>query len=108
MLATLDPATLPARMVYVGGEAVPQSLKDSWAPFRRFQNLYGPTETTVAVTISKPLSVGAPVVLGDAFTGTGLMVLDARLRPSPWVRSATCTSPVMGWPAATCAARRSP
>ena len=84
VLATLDPATLPAlRMVYVGGEAVPQSLKDSWAPFRRFQNLYGPTETTVAVTISKPLSVGAPVVLGDAFTGTGLMVLDARLRPSP-------------------------
>ena len=84
VLATLDPATLPAlRMVYVGGEAVPQSLKDAWAPFRRFQNLYGPTETTVAVTISTPLSVGAPVVLGDAFTGTGLMVLDGRLRPAP-------------------------
>ncbi|MGW9267005.1 amino acid adenylation domain-containing protein, partial [Gordonia terrae] len=84
VLATIEPHAVPAlRVVYAGGEAVPQALKDSWAPFRRIQNLYGPTETTIGVTISAPMAVGEPVSLGGPLAGVGLMVLDAQLRPVP-------------------------
>ncbi|WP_353507227.1 amino acid adenylation domain-containing protein, partial [Gordonia sp. ABSL1-1] len=84
VLATLDPQALPAlRVVYAGGEAVPQTLKDQWAPLRRIQNLYGPTETTIGVTISAPMGVGEPITLGGPLAGVGLMVLDNRLRPVP-------------------------
>ncbi|MFC9981693.1 amino acid adenylation domain-containing protein, partial [Gordonia sp. NPDC127522] len=84
VLATIEPQAVPAlRVVYAGGEAVPQALKDSWAPFRRIQNLYGPTETTIGVTISAPMAVGEPVSLGGPLAGVGLMVLDAQLRPVP-------------------------
>ncbi|MEZ5210150.1 MAG: non-ribosomal peptide synthase/polyketide synthase [Gordonia sp. (in: high G+C Gram-positive bacteria)] len=84
VLATLDPALVPTvRMVYVGGEAIGQALKDQWAQFRRIQNFYGPSEATVAVTASAPMAVGEPVTLGSALTGVGLMVLDTRLQPVP-------------------------
>nr|WP_261978016.1 non-ribosomal peptide synthetase [Gordonia sp. NB41Y] len=84
VLATLEPHGVPTlRVVYAGGEAVPQALKDQWAAFRRVQNLYGPTETTIGVTISAPMGVGEPVTLGGPLAGVGLMVLDARLRPVP-------------------------
>ncbi|MFZ2511388.1 MAG: amino acid adenylation domain-containing protein, partial [Gordonia sp. (in: high G+C Gram-positive bacteria)] len=84
VLATVDPAAVPAlRVVYAGGEAVPQALKDSWAPFRRIQNLYGPTETTIGVAISEPMQIGAPVYLGGPIAGVGFLVLDNRLKPVP-------------------------
>ncbi|GAC71059.1 putative non-ribosomal peptide synthetase [Gordonia soli NBRC 108243] len=84
VLATLEAPAVPAlRVVYAGGEAVPQGLKDEWAVFRRVQNLYGPTETTIGVTISAPLGVGEPITLGGPLAGVGLMVLDGRLRPVP-------------------------
>ncbi|WP_344786239.1 amino acid adenylation domain-containing protein, partial [Gordonia caeni] len=84
VLATLEPSALPAlRVVYVGGEAVPQPLKDAWAPFRRIQNLYGPTETTIGVAISEPMQIGDPVLLGGPIAGVGFCVLDGRLKPVP-------------------------
>ncbi|WP_159067541.1 non-ribosomal peptide synthetase [Gordonia iterans] len=84
VLATMDPATLPAlRVVYAGGEAVPQALKDQWAMFPRIQNLYGPTETTIGVAISEPMQVGAPVYLGGPLAGVGFLVLDDELQPVP-------------------------
>ncbi|WP_062393756.1 non-ribosomal peptide synthetase [Gordonia phthalatica] len=84
VLATLDPALVPTvRMVFVGGEAISQALKDQWAQFRRIQNFYGPTEATVALTGSQPMAIGEPVTLGSTLAGIGLAVLDARLRPVP-------------------------
>jgi len=84
VLATLDPAALPAlRVVYVGGEAVPGALKDAWAPHRRIQNLYGPTEATIGVAIGEPMPVGERVRLGGPIAGVGFLILDDRLRPVP-------------------------
>ncbi|MFT3661300.1 MAG: amino acid adenylation domain-containing protein [Gordonia sp. (in: high G+C Gram-positive bacteria)] len=84
VLATLDPSMLPAlRVVYAGGEAVPQALKDEWALYPRIQNLYGPTETTIGVAISEPMQVGDPVYLGGPIAGVGFLVLDDELLPVP-------------------------
>ncbi|MCK0438394.1 amino acid adenylation domain-containing protein [Gordonia alkaliphila] len=84
VLSTLESPGLPAlRVVYAGGEAVPQALKDEWAVMRRIQNLYGPTETTIGITISEPMQIGAPVYLGGPINGVGLLVLDQRLKPVP-------------------------
>ncbi|WP_454165032.1 non-ribosomal peptide synthase/polyketide synthase [Gordonia iterans] len=84
VLATMDPAMLPSlRVVYAGGEAVPQALKDRWAMFPRIQNLYGPTETTIGVAISAPMQIGAPVYLGGPLAGVGFLVLDDELQPVP-------------------------
>ncbi|MFC7417505.1 amino acid adenylation domain-containing protein, partial [Gordonia phosphorivorans] len=84
VLSTMESTALPAlRVVYAGGEAVPQALKDQWATMRRVQNLYGPTETTIGVTISEPMHIGAPVYLGGPINGVGLLVLDNRLKPVP-------------------------
>ncbi|MDR2281280.1 MAG: amino acid adenylation domain-containing protein, partial [Gordonia sp. (in: high G+C Gram-positive bacteria)] len=84
VLSTLDPLALPAlRVIYAGGEAVPQALKDAWTPFRRVQNLYGPTETTIGVAIGEPMAVGEPVTLGGPIAGIGFAVLDGRLRQVP-------------------------
>nr|WP_053777916.1 non-ribosomal peptide synthetase [Gordonia sp. NB41Y] len=84
VLASLDPATLTTlRTVYAGGEAVPDSLVEAWAPHIRIQNLYGPTETTIGITIGAPLRSGAPVTLGGPLDGVGLTILDSRLHPVP-------------------------
>ncbi|MDL9937936.1 non-ribosomal peptide synthase/polyketide synthase, partial [Gordonia sp. ABSL1-1] len=84
VLASLDPKLLGSlQVVYAGGEAVAQSLKDRWASHRRIQNLYGPTETTIGVTISEPMQVGEPVTLGGPLDGIGLMILDDFLAPVP-------------------------
>ncbi|MBO0853812.1 MAG: amino acid adenylation domain-containing protein, partial [Nocardia sp.] len=83
-LATVDPA-VPGdlRTVMVGGEACPPELVSAWAGRYRMHNMYGPSETTVAATISEPLHPRQPAVLGDPVRGSGISVLDARLRPVP-------------------------
>ncbi len=84
VLSTLDPAALPdLAALMAGGEAVPPSLVDAWAPHVAIHNLYGPTETTIGITLSEPMAVGAPVRLGRPLAGVTLLVLDGRLRPVP-------------------------
>ncbi|MCF8568746.1 amino acid adenylation domain-containing protein [Gordonia sp. HY002] len=84
VLATLDPDRVPSlRSIAAGGEAVPQSIVDRWAPVTTIRNLYGPTETTIGITISTALAADVPVRLGGPIGGVGLTVLDGQLRPTP-------------------------
>ncbi len=83
VLATLDPAHLPAlRVLGVGGEAVRPDLVDAWAPGRLMRNGYGPTEATDIATIGE-LVAGQPVTIGAPLRGFRAVVLDSKLRPVP-------------------------
>ncbi|NJP75092.1 non-ribosomal peptide synthetase, partial [Streptomyces sp. C1-2] len=85
VLALLDPEELPTlRTLVTGGEAVGQSVVESWAPGRRLVNAYGPTESTVCATSAGPLSpgpTGPPI--GGPVPNSRVYVLDAALRPVP-------------------------
>ncbi len=78
MMACDDPATaLPAlRLLYVGGEALPQDLADTWSRGRRMVNGYGPTECTVTV-VRADVMPGQPVTIGRAIDGSEAHVLAA-------------------------------
>ncbi|MEQ1633135.1 MAG: AMP-binding protein, partial [Planctomycetota bacterium] len=67
------------KLLYVGGEALPQELADRWARGRRMVNGYGPTECTVTVTRSE-VREGEPVTIGRAVPGNRALVLDESLR----------------------------
>ncbi|MYR08758.1 amino acid adenylation domain-containing protein [Gordonia sp. SID5947] len=83
--ATLSAEGLPdLKSLTTGGEVVPQTLVDEWAPHVDLYNAYGPTETTIAVTYTPPLLAGEPVYVGSPFRGVRLVVLDERLRPVPF------------------------
>ncbi len=63
-----DPSTaLPdLKLLYVGGEALPQDLADRWGQGRRLVNGYGPTECTVTalrtdILPERPITIGQPV-----------------------------------------------
>jgi non-ribosomal peptide synthetase-like protein len=79
-----DPsAALPdLRLLYVGGEALPQDLADRWARRCRMVNGYGPTECTVTVTRAEVVP-GEAVTIGDAVPGSTALVLDEELREVP-------------------------
>ncbi|MFE0750411.1 amino acid adenylation domain-containing protein, partial [Gordonia sp. NPDC058843] len=84
VLSTLDPAALPSlQAVSAGGEAVPQSVMDEWAPHTRIHNGYGPTETTIMIAVGEAATPGDPVRLGGPLPGVEFLVLDAHLRPVP-------------------------
>ncbi len=83
-LSSLDRARLDKfDKLMIGGEACPAELVAAWAPGRRMFNVYGPTETTIWVTISAPLSAEGPVRIGTPIPGVCVLVLDARLNPTP-------------------------
>jgi non-ribosomal peptide synthetase-like protein len=63
------------RLVYVGGEAVPQDLADRWSKGRRMVNGYGPTECTVVATRAE-IRPGEPVSIGQPAPGLAAYVLD--------------------------------
>jgi len=77
-----DPQTaLPdLRLLYVGGEALPQDLGDLWAAGRRMVNGYGPTECAV-VCLRCDVVPGQPVGIGFAVPGMTAWVLDEALEP---------------------------
>ncbi|MEV6062150.1 amino acid adenylation domain-containing protein [Nocardia asteroides] len=84
-LESVDPAGLPdLRSVIVAGDRFGPELVGRWAGNgRAFYNGYGPTEATILATSTAPLHPRAPITIGSAVPGTGLYVLDARLRPVP-------------------------
>lgn len=76
-------AELPEiRVVYVGGEALPRDVLDSWAPGRMFVNGYGPTECSVT-TLRARLEAGDPIRVGYPVSGTKAWILDENLEILP-------------------------
>ncbi len=82
--ACADPeAALPnLRLLYVGGEALPDDVAARWLVGRRLVNGYGPTETTVTaireqVVDSRAIGIGMPV------RGMRAWVLDERGNEPP-------------------------
>jgi len=82
--ACADPATaLPAlRLLYVGGEALPQDVADRWAPGRHLENGYGPTECTVTCLRTR-IHEGVPITIGRPISGMNAWVLGESLVELP-------------------------
>ncbi|MEV4641255.1 amino acid adenylation domain-containing protein [Actinoplanes sp. NPDC049548] len=70
------------RLLYVGGEALPEDVAERWAPGRRMVNGYGPTECTVTC-VREDIVPGRPVAIGRPVPGTVAYVLDEQLQPVP-------------------------
>jgi len=68
------------RLLYVGGEALPQDLADLWSAGRRMVNGYGPTECAVTCMRCDVLP-GRPVGIGRPVRGMAAWVLDDALEP---------------------------
>ena len=72
---------LPAlRLLYVGGEALPQDVADRWALGRSLVNGYGPTECSVTCT-KAPITVGSPITIGLPIHNVQAWVVDDQLEP---------------------------
>lgn len=70
------------RLLYVGGEALPEDVAERWGPGRRLVNGYGPTECTVTCLRGDIVS-GRPIAIGRPIPGMLAWVLDDNLRPVP-------------------------
>jgi non-ribosomal peptide synthetase-like protein len=70
------------RLLYVGGEALPNDVVEKWAVGRRLVNGYGPTECTVTATRSDVL-IGEPVTIGKPVPGNTAWVVDENLNELP-------------------------
>ncbi|HEY3287478.1 MAG TPA: amino acid adenylation domain-containing protein [Gemmatimonadaceae bacterium] len=74
---------LPAlRLLYVGGEALPQDVADRWAHGRSLVNGYGPTECSVTCSRAH-ITVGAPVTIGIPIHNVQAWIVDESLEPVP-------------------------
>ncbi len=72
---------LPAlKLLYVGGEALPQDLNDRWAHGRSLVNGYGPTECSVTCTRAHMI-VGTPVTIGLPIQNVHAWIVDENLEP---------------------------
>lgn len=74
----VDPAAAvpDLRLLYVGGEALPDDVAERWSRGRTMVNGYGPTEATVTV-VRERVTPGAPVAIGRPIAGVAAWVLDA-------------------------------
>ncbi|MGW4063117.1 amino acid adenylation domain-containing protein [Amycolatopsis sp. NPDC004747] len=80
------------RLLYVGGEALPDDVAERWAPGRRMVNGYGPTECTVTC-LRADVVPGRPVAVGKPVPGMRALVLDERLEPvAPGEKGELCMS----------------
>ncbi len=72
---------LPAlKLLYVGGEALPQDVADRWARGRALVNGYGPTECSVVCTRAH-ITVGTPVTIGLPIHNVQAWIVDHQLEP---------------------------
>lgn len=71
------------KAVYLVGEAVPQSVCDTWGARKQLFNMYGPTEATCGATI-KALKANEPVTIGVPNPSTRIYILDSNCKPVPW------------------------
>ena len=80
------------RLLYVGGEALPDDVAERWAPGRRMVNGYGPTECTVTC-LRADIEPGKPIAVGKPVPGMRAWVLDEQLRPvKPGEKGELCMS----------------
>ncbi|HPQ52525.1 MAG TPA: amino acid adenylation domain-containing protein [Spirochaetota bacterium] len=70
------------RLVYVGGEALPRDVVDTWAPGRTLVNGYGPTECTVTALRAR-IQAGGQIVVGHPVDGISAWILDEHMRTVP-------------------------
>ncbi|MEK7239487.1 MAG: amino acid adenylation domain-containing protein [Gemmatimonadota bacterium] len=77
-----DPAReLPElKLLYVGGEALPQDVADRWATGCALVNGYGPTECSVTVTRER-IAAGKPVTIGTPVPNVHAWIVDEDLQP---------------------------
>ncbi|KAF2795570.1 nonribosomal peptide synthase GliP-like protein [Melanomma pulvis-pyrius CBS 109.77] len=83
MAKALSPDEFPRlKVLYLVGEAVHQSVCDTWAQSKRLFNMYGPTEATCGATI-KELKAHEPVTLGGPNPSSRIYILDSQQRLAP-------------------------
>ncbi len=70
------------KLLYVGGEALPQDVADDWSVGRRMVNGYGPTECAVT-SVRSEIHAGEPVSIGRPVPGLHACILDATLEEVP-------------------------
>ncbi|MDQ8153308.1 MAG: amino acid adenylation domain-containing protein [Gemmatimonadota bacterium] len=70
------------RLLYVGGEALPQDVADRWGQGRSLVNGYGPTECTVTCTRAH-IATGMPITIGIPVHNVQAWVVDEQLEPVP-------------------------
>lgn len=77
-----DPAReLPElKLLYVGGEALPQDVADRWATSCALVNGYGPTECSVTVT-REHIAAGTRVTIGTPVPNVQAWIVDDDLQP---------------------------
>jgi len=95
------------RLLYVGGEALPDDVAERWAPGRRMVNGYGPTECTVTC-LRADVEPGKPIAIGKPVPGMQAWVLDEQLQPvKPGEQGELCMS-ARAWRWATTTSLSSP
>ncbi|MBX9730921.1 MAG: amino acid adenylation domain-containing protein [Sphingomonas sp.] len=70
------------RLLYVGGEALPDDVAATWSKAKRMVNGYGPTECAVTC-VRGDVTPDAPVTIGRAVPGMTALVLDDALAEVP-------------------------
>jgi non-ribosomal peptide synthetase-like protein len=89
-----DPRTelLHLRLLYVGGEALPDDVAERWSRGRRMVNGYGPTECTVTC-MRQDIAPGEAVAIGRPVPGMRAHALDEQLKPvAPGEKGELCMS----------------
>jgi gliotoxin/aspirochlorine biosynthesis peptide synthetase len=83
LLSSLEPSEFQLiRLIFVGGEALPLQLVQSWAiPNRRIFNCYGPTETTCVSTMTEVGAGTQQVTIGKPLRGYVVFLVDEALKP---------------------------
>ncbi|MFJ4192398.1 amino acid adenylation domain-containing protein [Kitasatospora sp. NPDC089509] len=70
------------RLLYVGGEALPEDIAATWSVGPRMVNGYGPTECTVTC-VRQDIRPGKRIGIGHPVPGMRAWVLDDNLQPVP-------------------------